>query len=39
MSTFESGPSENARRDLLEASGEKADAGELIGKHPDEVPL
>ena len=38
MSTFESGPSENARRDLLEASGEKADAGELVGRDPREVP-
>ena len=39
MSTFESGPSESALSDLRQLSPFPGDGGELIGKHPDEVPL
>ena len=39
MSTFESKPSDSALRALTEASGEKTDAGELVGRDPREVPL
>ena len=39
MSTFESGPSDSALADLRQLSPFPGDGGELIGKHPDEVPL
>ena len=39
MSTFETGPSETALSDLRQPSPFPGDGGELIGKHPDEVPL
>jgi hypothetical protein len=38
MDTFEPGPTEDARRDLLAVSKDKADGGHLIGKDPREVP-
>jgi hypothetical protein len=38
MDTFEPGPTEDARRDLLAVSKGKADGGHLIGKDPREVP-
>jgi hypothetical protein len=37
MSTFESPPSEDAKRDLLEISPFKEDGGELIGMDPRKV--
>ena len=39
MSTFEPGPTEDAPRDLRQQSPYAQDGGELIGKHPGEVPL
>ena len=39
MSTPEIGPSESALADLRQLSPFPGDGGELIGKHPDEVPL
>jgi hypothetical protein len=39
MSTFESPPSEAARRDLLAISHDRSDGGELIGQDPRQVPL
>ena len=39
MGTFENGPSEAALRDLRQISPFPSDGGELIGKHPGEVPL
>ena len=39
MGTFESGPTEDALRDLRQQSPYESDGGELIGKHPGEVPL
>ena len=39
MSTFENGPSESALSDLRQPSPFPGDDGELIGKHPGEVPL
>jgi hypothetical protein len=39
MSTFETGPTEEARRDLLAISEEKGDGGELVGVDPRKVPL
>jgi hypothetical protein len=38
MSTFENGPTAEALADLLQPSPFPADAGELIGKDPREVP-
>jgi hypothetical protein len=38
MGTFESGPSEAARKDLLERSPFASDEGELIGQVPAKVP-
>jgi hypothetical protein len=38
MSTFEPPPTEAARRDLLIASEEKGDGGELVGRDPRDVP-
>ena len=39
MATFEPGPTEDALRDLCQKSPYESDGGELIGKHPGEVPL
>ena len=39
MSTFENGPTVEALADLRQPSPFPGDGGELIGKHPDEVPL
>ena len=39
MSTFENGPTTDALRDLRQLSVEPGGGGELIGKHPREVPL
>ena len=38
MSTFESGPTEAALRDLRQLSASPGDEGQLIGRHPGEVP-
>jgi hypothetical protein len=38
MSIFESGPTEDALRDLRQLSQFPGDGGELIGKDPREVP-
>lgn len=38
MSTFEPSPSPDALRDLRQLSPFPGDGGELIGKHPSEVP-
>ena len=39
MATFEPGPTEDALRDLRQKSPYESDGGELIGKHPGQVPL
>jgi hypothetical protein len=38
MTTFESGPTEDALRDLRQLSPFPGDGGELVGKDPREVP-
>jgi hypothetical protein len=38
MSTFEPGPTDEALAALTEASGDKIDEGQLVGKHPRDMP-